>query len=157
MQLDLKCCSNLVLNSNIFEMLTPGISNKMGVLDASIATGTDDKLSLIFNTLFEHHVCSHPTSMETHSQGKFLMEIVLIALKQKNQNKCQVQVLKWWSALHRRYTDGRYQCLYTLTRQGIIQFLVIFKKFYEQFGPWIEKTNKIWQKSKQLRGRYSLS
>lgn len=68
-------------------MLTPGISDKMGVLDASIATGTDDKLSLIFNTLFEHHVCSHPTSMETHSQGKFLMEIVLIALKQKNQNK----------------------------------------------------------------------
>lgn len=115
MQLDLKCCSNLVLNSNIFEMLTPGISDKMGVLDASIATGTDDKLSLIFNTLFEHHVCSHPTSMETYSQGKFLMEIVLIALKQKNQNKCQVQVLKWWSALHRRYTDGRYQCLYTLT------------------------------------------
>lgn len=68
-------------------MLTPGISDKMGVLDASIATGTDDKLSLIFNTLFEHHVCSHPTSMETYSQGKFLMEIVLIALKQKNQNK----------------------------------------------------------------------
>lgn len=58
----------------------------MGVLNSSIATGTDDKLSLIFNTLFEHHVCSHPTSMETHSQGKFLMEIVLIALKQKNQN-----------------------------------------------------------------------
>lgn len=94
LQLDLKCCSNLVLNSNIFEMLTPGICDKMGVLDASIATGTDDKLSLIFNTLFEHHVCSHPTSMETHSQGKFLMEIVLIALKQKNQNKMSSTCIK---------------------------------------------------------------
>lgn len=85
--MDSKCSSNLVLNSNIFEMLTPGICDKMGVLDSSIATGTDDKLSLIFNTLFEHHVCSYPTSMETHSQGKFLMEIVLIALKQKNIDK----------------------------------------------------------------------
>lgn len=81
--MDSKCSSNLVLNSNIFEMLTPGICDKMGVLNSSIATGTDDKLSLIFNTLFEHHVCSHPTSMETHSQGKFLMEIVLIALKNR--------------------------------------------------------------------------
>lgn len=133
LQLDLKCCSNLVLNSNIFEMLTPGICDKMGVLDASIATGTDDKLSLIFNTLFEHHVCSHPTSMETHSQGKFLMEIVLIALKQKNQNKMSSTCIKMMISTAQKIY--RWQIPMSLTRQGIIQFLVIFKKFYEQFGP----------------------